>query len=98
MARHHCLYVRGGRVNIAGARWAEHRGPVDPDSVSPVFERYHAAYLRHLFKTNEPLGPRLATLHNLWFYARLMHDIRHAIETQTWPELLKTYQRSVSDF
>lgn len=94
MARHHCLYTLQGRINISGKRWAEHHGPPDPESVFPATERYSAAYLRHLFKAGEPLGARLATLHNLAFYARLMGDIRSAIETGTWPDLLAKYGKA----
>lgn len=91
MARHHALYTLKGRVNAAGARWAEHDGPFDEGSVFPQTERYSAAYVRHLFKVGEPLGPRLATLHNLAFYARLMREIREAIVAGTWPELMARY-------
>ena len=94
MARHHALYTLNGRVNISGAKWEEHNGPVDPDSVFPQTERYTAAYMRHLFKTGEPLGPRLATLHNLAFYARLMREIREAITSGTWTELVERYEHA----
>lgn len=91
MARHHCLYTLRGRVNASAARWAEHHGPHDEDSVFPTTERYSAAYLRHLFKASEPFGARLATLHNLAFYARLMREIREAIDSDSWPALLSRY-------
>ncbi|MGV3615678.1 MAG: tRNA guanosine(34) transglycosylase Tgt [Fimbriimonas sp.] len=91
MARHHALYTLQGRVNIRARRWAEHKGPADPLSVFPATERYSAAYLRHLFVAEEALGPRLATLHNLAFYARLMREIRTAIEAGTWPALRERY-------
>jgi queuine tRNA-ribosyltransferase len=91
MARHHSLYTLQGRVNVRNQRWADHRGPVDPDSVFPATERYSAAYLRHLFVAQEALGPRLATLHNLAFYARLMREIREAIKFGTWVELAERY-------
>jgi queuine tRNA-ribosyltransferase len=91
MARHHALYTLKGRVNAAGAKWAEYDGPFDEGSVFPQTERYSAAYVRHLFKVNEPLGPRLATLHNLAFYARLMREIREAIVEGTWPALIARY-------
>ncbi|MEA2552614.1 MAG: queuine tRNA-ribosyltransferase [Fimbriimonadaceae bacterium] len=91
MARHRTLYTLKGRINIATAQWAEHDGPADPGSIFPQTERYSAAYMRHLFKADEPFGPRLATLHNLAFYARLMQEIREAIQGGTWPELLKRY-------
>jgi queuine tRNA-ribosyltransferase len=94
MARHHCLYTLQGRVNISGARWEEHDGLPDPESVFPATSRYSAAYLRHLFKAGEPLGPRLATLHNLAFYARLMGEIREAIEQGTWNELTARYAKA----
>ncbi len=91
MARHHALYTLNGRVNAAGAKWAEHDGPFDEESVFPQTERYSAAYVRHLFKVDEPLGARLATLHNLAFYARLMREIREAILEGTWPALMTRY-------
>lgn len=94
MARHHALYTLQGRVNILNKKWAEHDGPADPDSVFPATERYSAAYMRHLFKADEPLGARLATLHNLSFYARMMREIRSAIEHGTWPELMARYAQA----
>ena len=57
----------------------------------PQTERYSAAYVRHLFKTDEPLAARLATLHNLAFYARLMRELREAIEGGTWPQFAERY-------
>ncbi len=91
MARHHALYTMNGIVNIASAEWTEHNGPVDERSVFPQTERYSAAYLRHLFKAREPLGARIATLHNLAFYARLMQDVRSAIEQDAWAGLEAKY-------
>lgn len=94
MARHHCLYTLEGRINIAGKKYERLDAPADPASVFPATERYTAAYMRHLFKAKEPLGPRLATLHNLAFYARLMEEIREAIERGTWPALMERYARA----
>jgi len=94
MARHHALYTLDGRVNALGKRWFEHDGPFDEQSVFPQTERYSAAYIRHLFKAGEPLGARLATLHNLAFYARLLREIREAILDGTWPDLIARYERA----
>lgn len=91
MARHHCLYTLQGRINIRTKRWEDEKGPFDPESVFPQTERYSAAYIRHLFRADEPLGARLASLHNLAFYARLMREIRQAITEGTWPELMARY-------
>jgi len=73
------LYTSYGRVNIKNARFAEQFGPIDPECSCMVCQRYSAAYLRHLYKAGEILGARLATYHNLAFYANLMQRIREAI-------------------
>ncbi len=91
MARHHGLYTLKGRVNAMASKWADHAGPHDPDSVFPASGEYSAAYLRHLFKVKEPLAARLASLHNLAFYVRLMSEIREAIESGTWSQLEQRY-------
>jgi queuine tRNA-ribosyltransferase len=94
MARHHALYTLRGRVNALNAKWAEEKGWFDEDSVFQVTERYSAGYLRHLFKAGEPFGARLASLHNIWFYGRMMQEIRDAIEQGTWPELMDRYAQA----
>jgi queuine tRNA-ribosyltransferase len=91
MARHHALYTLNGIANLTNKKWEEHDGPVDEASLFPQTERYSAAYIRHLFKAREPLGARIATLHNLAFYSRLMNDIRSAIEHDSWGELEDKY-------
>jgi queuine tRNA-ribosyltransferase len=94
MARHKVLYTLQGRINASAAKWAEVQGPHDEGSVFPATERYSAAYLRHLFKAGELLAMRLATLHNLSFYARLMKEIREAIDGGTWADLVKRYENA----
>jgi queuine tRNA-ribosyltransferase len=94
MARHHALYTMQGRVNAMSVQWAEHDGPFDERSVFPATKRYSAAYIRHLFKAGEILGQRLATLHNLAFYGRMMAEIRDAITDGSWPELIERYRKA----
>lgn len=91
MARHHTLFTLNGTINLLNEKWKSHSGPFDADSVFPLTEGYSAAYLRHLFKADEPLGAHLATLHNLCFYKRLMNEIQSAIEHNTWGELEARY-------
>lgn len=79
MARHNTVYTTFGRVNVTNQKWEEHDGPWDALCEFPMTSRYSAAYVRHLFKAGEPLGPRIATLHNLAFYARLMQELRNGI-------------------
>jgi queuine tRNA-ribosyltransferase len=94
MARHKCLYTLQGRINAGLKKWESVEGPHDPGSIFPPTERYSAAYLRHLFQAKEFLAMRLASLHNLWFYSRLMTEIREAIDAETWPQLLDRYAKA----
>ena len=53
------------------------RGPIDPECDCILCRRYSRAYLHHLFKVGDSQAYRLATAHNLRFYARLMELIRN---------------------
>lgn len=79
LGRNGTLYTTNGRINIKGSRYAEDFGTVDSDCACAVCQRYSAAYIRHLYKCDEILASRLATYHNLAYYARLMEGIRQAI-------------------
>jgi len=79
-ARNGHLFVPGGVLNIRNARHAADTGPVDPDCACYTCRHYSRAYLRHLDRCGEMLGPRLATLHNLHYYLDLMKRMRAAIE------------------
>jgi len=78
-ARTGWLFTSTGRVLIKQARYATDDAPIDPFCGCPVCQRFSRSYLRHLFVSHEMLGVRLNTLHNLWFYANLMENIREAI-------------------
>jgi queuine tRNA-ribosyltransferase len=92
LARHHGLYTLQGKVNLRSAKWRGWDAAADPGSQFPELEGYSAAYLHHLFRAKEPLGARLATIHNLRFYARLMEEIRAAIASETWTDLVERYR------
>lgn len=78
-ARNGHLFVPGGVLNIRNARHASDTGPVDPDCGCYTCRNFSRAYLRHLDRCGEMLGPRLATLHNLHHYLDLMARMRAAI-------------------
>ena len=79
VARNGALFTPTGRVNIANRRFADMDAPLDADCDCYACRNFTAAYLRHLFRAREILGPRLASIHNLRFLARLMENIRNAI-------------------
>jgi len=78
-ARHGILYTSRGQVRVRTARFTEDDSPPDPDCDCPTCARHSRAYLRHLLRVNEILGARLASLHNLRYYLRLMDEARSAI-------------------
>jgi len=65
-----------GPINIRNAKFAEDLAPLDPESPVAGWSR---AYLHHLVRSGEMLGAMLMTEHNLWFYQRLMQELRAAI-------------------
>ncbi len=78
-ARNGQLITSRGPINIRNSAYQNSPEPLDAACSCAVCKRYHRAYIHHLFRMNEMLGPRLATYHNLAFYAQLMSDIRRAI-------------------
>lgn len=78
-ARNAQVFTARGVLNLRNARFTEDFTPLDPDCDCPVCQRHTRAYIRHLFKAGEILAPRLTTYHNLYFYHRLMADIRRAV-------------------
>jgi queuine tRNA-ribosyltransferase len=81
-ARNGFLYTREGILRIRNARYRDDTGPVDPECSCYTCRHYSRAYLKHLDKCNEILGPRLATIHNLHYYQDLMRGLRAAIEAR----------------
>ena len=78
-ARNGQLFTSRGVVKFRHARYAEDTSPPDPGCTCYTCRHYSVAYLRHLEKCGEILGPRLATLHNLHHYQQLMESLRQAI-------------------
>ena len=69
-----------GTINIRNARHANDTRPLDERCACPACAQYTRAYLHHLFRAEEMLGPMLLTWHNLHYYQNLMRELREAIE------------------
>lgn len=79
-ARHGLIYTRQGIINIKNARWRNNFNPIDAHPEAATTSQTHTrAYLHHLFRVNELLGPQIATLHNLAFYLSLVTEARQHI-------------------
>jgi queuine tRNA-ribosyltransferase len=100
LGRNGSAYTSVGRINIKNSRFREHFGPVDPNCREWCCRNYSAAYVRHLYKSDEIMASRILSYHNLVFYARLMEGIRKAISEDRFlqfrREFLALYQQEGS--
>jgi queuine tRNA-ribosyltransferase len=79
LARNGALFTRQGRINIRNARYGSDGAPIEEGCRCYTCSQFSRAYLRHLFKAQELLAYRLATIHNLAFLLQLMRDVRASI-------------------
>ena len=88
-ARHCNLFTEYGYMNLKNEKYAKDPLPIEPGCTCPACRNYSRAYIRHLFKAKEMLAMRLCVMHNLFFYNRLMENIRKAIEEDRYPQFKK---------
>jgi queuine tRNA-ribosyltransferase len=86
-ARHGVLFAREGVLKLRNARFKRDAAPPDPDCDCATCAQHSRAYIRHLLRVNDTLGARLATVHNLRFYLRLLEEARAAIRAGTFGAL-----------
>jgi queuine tRNA-ribosyltransferase len=86
-------FTRRGKVNMRNARHSDDDRALDAECNCPACARFTRAYLHHLFRSEEMLGPILLTWHNLQYYQDLMARLRHAIETGTLAETAADFVR-----
>ncbi len=91
-ARHGHLFTWSGIININNAKYETDDSPIDRDCDCPVCRHHTRAYIRHLMKAKEMLGMRLAVMHNLYFYNKLMEKIRENLDNGTFTEFYRKYR------
>ena len=79
MGRNGAAFTRDGRLNIKRAEFRTDKRPLDEDCDCSACRRFTRAYIRHLYTSDEILGLRLLSLHNVHFLVRLMRDARSAV-------------------
>ena len=84
--RHSHVYTNHGKMNLLNAKYELDKKPIEEGCGCPACRSYSRAYIRHLFKAKEMLGMRLCVLHNLYFYNKMMEEIRDAIEHHRYAE------------
>lgn len=87
--RHGHVYTKNGKINLYNAKYEKDSSPIDEGCNCPACRNYSKAYIRHLFKAKEILALRLCVLHNLYFYNKLMEDIRNAIDNDEFEDFKK---------
>lgn len=91
--RHGHLFTWSGIINIKNEKYLTDDKPIDLECDCPVCRRYNRAYIRHLFKANEMLAMRFAVMHNLYFYNKLMENIRKSLEDGNFGEFRGKYSK-----
>jgi queuine tRNA-ribosyltransferase len=90
-ARHGHVFSWQGHRNLINNKYADDPRPIDEECDCPTCRRYSRSYIRHLLKAGEMLGMRLAVMHNLYFYNRLMERIREALDEGRFEEFYRRY-------
>jgi len=83
IARHGAAMTSEGRLILKGAKYIKDMGPLDPNCDCYVCKNFNRSYIRHLIHSEEILGARLLTYHNLYFLKSLMGKIRNAIKNDS---------------
>ena len=78
-ARNGWLFTRFGDIKLRNARYRADTTPLDSTCSCYTCSNFTRSYLHHLFRSNEILGARLNTIHNLHYYLELMQEMRDAI-------------------
>ncbi len=91
VARNGALFTWQGRFNIRKSCYSKIEGPFDPTCNCYTCRNFSAAYLNHLFRCEELLAYRLATIHNLTFMNTLMNKIRDSIVNATFSSFKKDF-------
>ncbi|MEM9617013.1 MAG: tRNA guanosine(34) transglycosylase Tgt [Pseudomonadota bacterium] len=95
--RHGQAWTVSGPINIKNAQFADDPAPLDAESSCPASRDYSKAYLHHLFRAGEYLGPMLLTWHNLQYYQDLMAAMRDAIATGGFDAFVKDFAAATGE-
>lgn len=89
--RNGTLYTSTGKMHIMNAAYTEDFTALDPGCECYTCTNYTKAYVSHLFRGKEMLAGTLASIHNLYFLAKLVNDLRNAILEDTFFEFKKSF-------
>lgn len=90
-ARNGMIFTSRGKLIIKQSRYKEDRLPLDPECNCYTCRNFTRGYIRHLYMAGEILAARLNSIHNLWFYIKLMENIREALRTESFEVFRKSF-------
>ena len=88
-ARHGHAFTSQGCRNLHNAKYELDQAPLDENCQCPTCQKFTRAYIHHLFKAGEMLAMRLTVMHNLYFYNRLMEQIREALDAGCYEQFYR---------
>ena len=91
-ARNGHLFTRFGDLRLRNTRYKTDQGPIDMSCSCHTCANFSRAYLHHLDRCGEMLGPMLASIHNLHYYVNLMREVREALEVGGFSEFVKRFR------
>lgn len=95
VARNGSAVTRTGRYPLKAARYKEDKEPIESGCACYACRNFARGYVRHLLNTDEILGVRLLTIHNLYCYMNFMRDIQTALATGTFTQFRKTIRDTI---
>ncbi len=98
LGRHGTIYTKKGKIHIGNSQYTKDLSPLDQGCLCYACKHYTRAYINHLYKSREMVGPMLCSLHNIYFITKLVENMRKAILEGTFSqfkkEFLKEYTQS----
>jgi queuine tRNA-ribosyltransferase len=92
-ARNGSVFVPGSRLLLGNSENREDSRPIQVGCDCYTCSNFSRAYLRHLFKTREILGYRLATFHNLFYLFKFVENLRKAIKNGSFEKFRESYHK-----
>jgi queuine tRNA-ribosyltransferase len=91
-ARNGHLFTRFGDLRLRNARYKTDERPIDETCGCQACSGFSRAYLHHLDRCGEMLGPMLASVHNLHYYVNLMREVREALDADEFAAFAKRFR------
>ena len=96
--RHGHLYTDHGTVRLLNAQYELDDSPIEEGCQCPACRKYSKAYIRHLLKAKEMLGMRLCVMHNLYFYNKMMEEIRDSLDKGCFSKYKKSKLEGMAEY